>query len=210
MATKTDPLTDRLAHAIKEAGELLPQLRRLLAEPDGTGPSTGTIGRHAPESREPWNQAVADAYLNLWHGPGVLVNYLRGERGMNRLAHPPRAIEGLSEITGLAVAATDDALRYVTRKLERWCDMARRVPAIDESEPWIAVPAEPGARPPECPYCGTFGLRVLVRRGEVRCFLPGCADSDGNPTRARMEPGRMTGDACLIFGDGTMLHFREA
>jgi hypothetical protein len=210
MPTKTDPLTDRLSDAIKEAAELLPLLQRLLPESDGTGPSTGTIGRHAPESSEPWNAVVADAYWNLWHGPGTLVNYLRADRGMRRYAQPPWAMEALSEISGLAVAATDDALKYVTRKIERWCDLARRIPAIDESEPWIAVPAEPGARPPTCPYCSTFGLRVLVRRGEVRCFFPGCSDADGNPTRARMEPGRMTGEARLVFGDGMMLHFREA
>jgi hypothetical protein len=46
---------------------------------------------------------------------------------------------------------------------------------------------------------------MLRRKGEVKCFFPGCLDSDGSPTRARLEPGRMTGEARLIFGDGIMM-----
>jgi hypothetical protein len=37
--------------------------------------------------------------------------------------------------------------------------------------------------------------------------MPGCRDTDGNATRARMEPGRMTGEARLVFGDGTTMHW---
>lgn len=202
-----DELPGRLIDAIKDAETLLPKLQELLPEPDNTGLKAGTIGRHAPESREPWNQAVADAYWNLWHGTGQLVNYLRHELNLRIWRHPPTGLKALEAIGRLALSVSRDELGYVVRKLERWADLARRIPAIDESEPWVPVPAVPGGTPPACPYCGTFGLRMQRRRGQVRCALPGCEDGDGNVTRARMEPGRMTGEARLVFGDGTTMHW---
>jgi hypothetical protein len=211
MPQTIDHLTGRLETAIEEAGEMLDRLRRLLPEPESLGADTGTIGRHPPKSSEPWNSAAADAYWNLWFGPATLVNFLRGKAGLRaHRTNQARGGDGLSELRDLAPGAPDDALSYVIRKVERWVTMAQSVPAIDESEPWAALPARPGARPPECPYCHTFGLRMLRRKGEVRCFFPGCTDADGMATRARMEPGRMTGEERLVFGDGTMLHFREA
>jgi hypothetical protein len=200
-------LGQRLAEAIRDAEALLPQLQSLLPEPDARGPRTGTIGRHVPESSPPWNSAAADAYWNLWHGPGVLINYLRGELGMHPLTDPPRGAEGLAALRDLTTSVVRDVQRTVLRKLERWADLARRIPAIDESEPWVPVPAVPDSRPPTCPYCGTFGLRMQRRRGQVRCTMPGCTDGEGNSTRARMEPGRMSGEARLVFGDGMMLHW---
>jgi hypothetical protein len=203
----TDELTRRLSEAVSDAEALLPALQRLLPEPDGTGPSTGTIGRHAPESDEPWNNIVADAYWNLWFGPGMLIGHLRSALGLPQLAEPPKGADALKAITNLAAAAETDAVRFVIRKLERWADLARQIPAIDEAEPWEPVPAPPGQTPPECPYCRTFGLRMQRRRGQVRCAMPGCRDADGNATRARMEPGRMTGEARLVFGDGMTMHW---
>jgi hypothetical protein len=85
-----DELTRRLSEAVSDAECLLPALQRLLPELDGTGPSTGTIGRHAPESDEPWNNIVADAYWNLWFGPGMLIGHLRSDAG-------PGAVGGATE-----------------------------------------------------------------------------------------------------------------
>jgi hypothetical protein len=65
--------------------------------------------------------------------------------------------------------------------------------------PLVAPPPVP------CPYCDTYGLRMLRRKGEVKCIFPGCVDSDGWPTKARMEAGRMTGQERLIFRDGMMM-----
>jgi|SRR4051812_17183327 hypothetical protein len=201
-----DELTRRLSEAVSDAECLLPALQRLLPELDGTGPSTGTIGRHAPESDEPWNNIVADAYWNLWFGPGMLIGHLRSTLGLARLADPPKGPDALEAIGNLAAGADIRTVRYVIRNLERWADLARQIPAIDESEPWEPVPVLPGRTPLECPYCRTFGLRMQRRRGQVRCTMPGCRDADGNATRARMEPGRMTGEARLVFGDGMMMH----
>jgi hypothetical protein len=204
-----DDLWARLTEAVTDAEALLPKLQALLPEPDGIGPTTGTIGRHKPTSDEPWNTAVADAYWNLWFGPGQLVGMLRYGLGLPQLppSEAPVGPDALKAIRNLTPAAPSDLVRHVTGKLERWADLARRIPAIDESEPWTPVPSLPGRAPPECPYCRTFGLRMQRRRGVVRCVMPGCRDGDGNVTRARMEPGRMTGEARLVFGDGTTMHW---
>jgi hypothetical protein len=204
-----DDLFQRLTAAIQDAEQLLPRLSALLPEPDGTGPATGTIGRHKPSSDEPWNTAAADAYWNLWFGTSKLVDVLRYALDLPKLpeTETPKGPDALRAIRNLTPAAPDEMVRYAVRKLERWADLARRIPAIDESEPWTPVPAVKGNTPPECPYCGTFGLRMQRRRGAVRCVMPGCRDGDGNSTRARMEPGRMTGEARLVFGDGTTMHW---
>lgn len=210
MTQTIDGISQRLSDAISDASDMLGRLRPLLPEPDASGPQTGTIGRHAPESREPWNRAVADAYWNLWFGPGVLVNACRIDLGLEPLggAGQPGRLAGqvaLSALRNLVIAAPGDLRKHVIAKLERWVDLARAIPAVDISEPWSPVPAAPGQHPPPCPYCKTYGLRMQRRRGQVRCAMPGCKDADGMPTRARMEPGAMTGEERLVFTDGTTM-----
>lgn len=201
--TTADTPADRLAEGLKSAEAMLAQLQVLLPELDSLGPTTGTVGRHAPESDEPWNNVVADAYWGIWHGAGKLVGLLRYAVGLKQLPEreAPTGPDALKAIGNLAPAAPDDVLRDAVRVVEGWIDKARRIPAIDESEAWSPI----GPQPPECPYCRTFSLRMQRRRGVVRCMFPGCRDSDGNPTRARMEPGRMSGEESLVFDDGLML-----
>lgn len=198
---ETDKL-ERLLTAVVEASELLDKLQPLLAEPSSSGPDTGTIGRHAPESREPWSMQVASAYWDLYFGAGEVARAMRGAAGLSLpLFNDVHGTDALDMIVNMAPGASDWILRGSVRKLESLVALARSVPDIDEGEAWAPLP-HPA---PPCPYCHTFGLRMLRRKGEVRCFFPGCTDSDGNPTRARMEPGRMTGEARLIFGDGTTM-----
>lgn len=207
--TKTiDPVLERVYLAIAEASGLINPVHRLLPEPDNTGPHAGTIGRHAPDGSEPWNAAAADAYWNLWNGPGILVNHLRTGLGLHVMARPPKGDEAYDKLANLSPSAPVSHLRYVTRKLERWADTALRLPGIDQGpEPWVPVPAAPMTSPPACPFCRTYALRMRKLAGQIRCFMPGCRDSHGDATRARMEPGRMTGEARLVFGDGTMMHW---
>lgn len=203
---ETTPMLDRLMAAADEAGWLLDRLEPLLAEPEGTGPDTGTIGRHAPESREPWAPAAASAYWDLYFGAGEIARAMRGAAGLRLpIYNDAYGYEAIKVIRNMAPGAQDFILRGATRKLESLVSHALAVPAVDESEPWVPLPHLPGCVPLACPYCRTFGLRMLRRKGEVRCFFPDCTDSDGNPTRARMEPGRMTGEERLIFGDGTTM-----
>lgn len=197
-----------LPDIVSTVQDLLPQLRWMLPEPDVTGPHSGT-SRPAPGPSEPWNTEVAHAYWCLWIGTGNVVNALRRSAGLELLEPAPRGYRAASMILDYAPAAEVGAVELAIRRLERWISMARALPGIDEAEPWVPVPGTAGV-PPPCPYCDTFGLRMLKRRGEVRCFYPGCTDRDGKATRARMEPGRMTGEARLIFGDGTMMHWAGA
>lgn len=204
MPKRINDLQDRLAEAVKDVDRLLPQVQRLLPEPDDHGPQTGTIGRHAPESSEPWNQVAADAYWNLWFGPGVLVNLMREQVGLSRYREPPRGSDATGELTNLAPSVTDDLLRQVIRKMERWVLMAERIPDVGEKDSWVAV-RSPGGQSPTCPYCGTYGLRMQVHAEQVRCFFPGCSDADGLPTRAYVERGKLTGEPHLVFRDGTVM-----
>lgn len=204
--SETIPMAERLDQAVRDAGKLMEQLHPLLAEPDGSGPDTGTIGRHAPESREPWSLRVASAYWDLYFGAGEVMRAMRGAAGLSLpLFNDTHGEDALALISNLAPSASDWILRGATHKLEKLVGAARAVPDIDEDEPWVPLPHEPGGHPAACPYCRTYGLRMLRRKGEVRCIFPGCRDADGNPTRARMEPGRMTGEERLIFGDGTTM-----
>jgi hypothetical protein len=208
MPPAVDSMQARLLLAVREAAETLPRLAALLPEPDTGGPRTGTIGRHAPESSEPWNVAAADAYWGLWFGVGHVVNALRSHLGLRPWRVPPRGHDALDAVLNLAPGCTPEAVKLAVLRIERWTRRAGELPAIDEAEPWISLPVLPGTgAPPPCPYCRTWALRMRKRAGEVRCFFPGCVDADQRPTRARMESGRMTGEERLVFGDGMMLTF---
>lgn len=200
-------LMDRIDRALKDLRDRLPVLVALLPESDTGGPRTGTIGRYAPEGSEPWNAAVADAFWAPWFGAGTLVQTMRYSLGMAVSKVRPYGTDALDTIGKLAPGCRPEVLRLVVLRLERWVRRADALPAVDQAEPWVALPALPGGHPPACPYCGTHALRMRKREGEVRCFFPGCVDGDQRPTRARMEPGRMTGEARLVFGDGTMMTF---
>lgn len=195
----------RLVDATYDANGLMTRLQPLLAEPD-SAPDTGTIGRHAPESREPWSLQVASAYWDLYFGAGEVARAMRGAAGLHLpLFNDTQGADALEVIRNMAPGAADWILRGAARKMEKLVRAARTIPEVDEEEPWVQLPVPIGGSPLACPYCDTFGLRMLRRKGEVRCIFPDCHDSDGHPTRARMEPGRMTGEERLIFGDGTTM-----
>lgn len=206
MHVETSTMYDRLLAAVGDARQRLRALQPLLAEPDSSGPDTGTIGRHAPESSEPWAKEAAGAYFDLYFGAREMARIMRGAKGLRRPIGDEACGEpGLDIVANMAPTAEPFILRGVTRKMERWVRAADQIAAIDEAEPWVPLPRTPAGQELACPYCHTYGLRMLKRKGEVRCVFPGCHDTDGNPTRARMERGRMTGDGILVFGDGTTM-----
>jgi hypothetical protein len=203
---QTMTVLDRMASALDDLDKLFPRLAHLLPHADTGGARTGVIGRHAPEGSEPWNVSVSDALWGPWFGLGHLINALRRDLGMRQLAVPPRGPDAVEVLRGLIPGCTEEILSLPLRRVERWLRRAGELPAIDESEPWTGLPNLPQTgTPPECPYCGTLALRMRLRAGEIRCFFPDCVDGDERPTRARMEPGRMTGEARMVFGDGTMM-----
>jgi hypothetical protein len=199
-----------LTQALADAGGLLPVLAALLPEPSGTGPATGTIGRHAPESSEPWQSEAADAYWRIWFGARKLADKLRRLAGLQRrLWGYSETPDALAMIHNLATIIPSDELAAARQEVEGWVASARRIRDIDEVETWAPLPRPPGYPPPACPYCATLSLRMAKGREEVRCFYPECRDYDGNPTKARMELGQFTDSGHLVFGDGTVVAYRE-
>ncbi len=202
----------RLRQALAELERMLPTLSALLPEKSGQGPQTGTIGRHAPRSSEPWQAEAADAYWAIHAGVRDVSNAMREERGLGRLVwrgHDDATVQVFQRILNLIPGASDDLLAECLSRVEGWLTSAKQIADIDEADRWVPVPKVPGGKPPKCPYCQTYGLRMSRLRGEVRCSFPGCVDGSGRPTRARMETGGMTGEGVLVFGDDTTMHYRE-
>jgi hypothetical protein len=207
-----DDDTDRLDYALGDVAKLLPVLSSLLPETGGSGPQTGVVDRHPPGSSEPWQADAAAAYWTIHAGIRDIANGMRTERGMARLVwrgHDDATAQVLRQIRNYAPVVEPGTVTAAATRIEGWLASARQIPDIDEVERWVPVPRVAGAKPPACPYCGTFSLRMARRQGVVRCFYPGCADKDGRPTRASMEPGAATGEGILVFGDSTTMHFRE-
>lgn len=187
---------------------LLPVLSALMSEQPGLGPSTGTIGRHAPESKEPWAGEAANAYWGLYFGSRHIADMMRAHLGM-----PDRVWatgeDGLKLIAALASSVTAPVLRSARVGIERALASAQRIRDLDEADAWTPVPRAPGQAPPVCPYCSTLSLRVNRQLGEVRCFFPGCVDANRKPTMAQMEYDALTGAGVLVFGDGYVVAYRE-
>lgn len=206
----TDDDYSALLHAVNTAEQLLPVLGRLLPEPSSGGPATGTIGRHAPESSEPWQSEAANAYWEIYFGARKLADRMRYAAKL-----PLRPWEGgdtskaLSLIMALAGHMDPWSLGEARRAAEAWVNQARRIRDIDEVDSWVPVPRVAGSIPPACPYCHTLSLRMSRLREEVRCFFPNCQDLDGRPTRARMERSFLADGGQLVFGDGTVVAYRE-
>jgi hypothetical protein len=146
---ETSPALDRLLSAASDAATLLYRLQPLLAQPESSGPDTGTIGRHAPESREPWAREAAGAYWDLYFGARTMVRELRYALGLLPGVYADvYGSEALDVIRNLAPSAPDEALRHAARELERLVSRGLAVPAVDEDEPWAPLPARPGRTPP--------------------------------------------------------------
>lgn len=195
-------MLDDLADAVAAADQMLPPLRRMLGEQRSPGPQRG--GRSAPESSEPWNAEPAAVYWDIWYGARQLAQRMRTELhlGDDSLPGP----EGLAQVLACGPSVSRRTLGQVTARLWSWVHRAQSLPDAGESEPWQHVPYAPGYAAPACPNCKTFGLRMQVRAGIVRCFFPDCCDLDGNPTRARLLHGWADNPA-MVFGDGTVLAF---
>jgi len=204
----------RISIAVTHIRAALADVAALLPEPQGR-PRTGTIGRHIPDSSEPWQGAAAAVYWDIHFGARNLEDVCRTAIGLP--AHnPPR---------GGSNANTDDALRAIAnstaslqpatladvrRRVERWSTAIDQMPDVDRADTWVPVPRQPGALPPACPYCHMFTLRMSVQRELVRCFNPPCRDGNDRPAIARMDRNRVNGDGVLVFGDGIVIHYREA
>lgn len=204
----------RLTAACTDVRDALHQVAALLPEPHGK-PRSGTIGRHAPESAEPWRGEAAAVYWNIHFGARNLEEACRSDVGLPPPGHrrggsEQNTDEALKRIGDYAPTLSPKFLAAARARVERWARSIDELSDIDQADVWVPVPRQPGALPPACPYCDLFTLRMTVRREIVRCFNPACRDNDGRPPLARMERGRLTGDGMLVFHDQTVVHYREA
>lgn len=210
-ATADQADADRLRTACTGVRDALALVAALLPEPQGR-PQTGTIGRHAPESSEPWQGEAASVYWTVHFGARQLEDTCRADIGLPPL-HPGRGGSSantdaaLRAIADTAPTMTTGTLTHTRRKVEGWLTAIEQIPDIDLADTWNPVPRQPGALPPVCPYCHTFALRMATARQLVRCFNPPCRDTDDRPPVARMETGLSGG--VLVFGDGLVVHYRE-
>lgn len=204
---------DRLYAAVGKVLEDYEQVAALLPEPQGK-PKLGTIGRHAPESSEPWQGEAASVYWSIHFGARRLEDAVRTDIGLS--PHEPvrggsdgNTVDALRAIRNAATTMTAGMLHTCVRRVEGWHTAIMRMTDIDQADTWVPVPRQPGHLPPTCPYCTNFTLRMSTGREIVRCFNPPCRDGDGKRPVARMERGRLTGDGMLVFGDQTVVHYRE-
>lgn len=197
---------DDLMVALRKCMELVPVLQGLLPVQPGYGPRGGTIGRHAPESKEPWHPEAANALWLMWFGSKVLADRMRVSLGLGA-AKWNNGEHGLEVISVCAPAVDVAMLREARLTVERWRNTALQIKDIDEADRWTPIPRDPDQAPAVCPYCMTMSLRLNRARGEVRCMFPGCVDSTGEPTRAHMQYAP-DGAGFLVFGDDRAVSFR--
>jgi hypothetical protein len=202
----------RLIAACTDVRKSLADVRALLPEPQGRA-KVGTIGRHPPDSSEPWQGAAAAVFWTIHAGARRLEDACRADVGIGPVT-PPRGgsdtntDEALLTVSAYASTLTPALLKVARRRAEKWATSIDQLPDIDLADVWTPVPRQPGALPPSCPYCAMFTLRMTVRREIVRCFNPPCRDHEGSPPVARMERGRLTGEGMLVFNDSTVVHYR--
>jgi hypothetical protein len=194
-----------VADAAAELTGAITHAATLIAQPDAT--ATSTTGS-AATSRPPWNQSAANAFFDATEGVRRLEPSLRlavtGHAGARRGGSDANTAAAIAAVVALSEAVSDDSAGLVARLLGRWVTGVQRLRAVDEAETWRPLRTTPGALPPVCPWCGTYSLRAAQRSGNVACFLPGCADSDGNRPQGRLDVSRLTGDVILAWADGTV------
>ena len=193
-----------LDDAAAEVAGYLPMLEDLLTHPpDGGQPQVSGTG--STTSSPPWNPAPASVLLGIHEGVRRLETSMLREAGLparRRGGSDVNTARALQAITGLGVAVPAAGSAAAARILYRWAGQAARLPGIDEAPRWRPVRRTGGGLPPRCPYCGTYSLRVAQASGAVACFLPGCADKDGNRPYGRLDLSRMTGRPVLAWNDG--------
>lgn len=200
---------DELRQAVGQAGRLLPILSDLMAAQPGQGPNASPISRNAPESKEPWAHEAAHCYWTIFHGSQRLADQMRISVGVGQQRWA-NGENGLEVITACAFIVDSRILGYARRLVQNWVSGALEIRDLDQVDSWDVVPRVPGALPPFCPYCHTLSLRLNRLLGLVKCLYPGCVDSAGNPTRARMEYDAGAGAGILVFDDQSTMTFAPA
>lgn len=199
-----DALRSDVVELVRPGG-LLDQLGALLPE-TVTDPATGGTARKVAGSPAPWHAEAAVVLLDVHEGARRLEASLRrdtaGRLGQRRGGSDTNTRRALQSVVRLAEALDTDQQRHAARIVAHWVTSARQVKDIDLTDRWEPLPRLPGMLPPACDYCLTYSLRWNRRAGEVRCILTACRDEDGRRPVARMQIGRYSGQASLVWQDG--------
>lgn len=198
-------------HLVRPGG-LLDQLEELLPE-QATDPQAGGTHHKVTGSPAPWHAEAAAVLFDITEGARRLEASLRrdvsGHLGDRRGSSRTNTRDALRSAARLAEALDDDQVETAARIVARWVTTARQLRDIDTADRWEPLPRQPGTLPPACDYCGTYSLRWNRRSGEVRCVLGDCRDDDGHRPVARMEVGRYTGRASLVWRDGRSVVYAD-
>jgi hypothetical protein len=189
-------------------GGLLDQLADLITTPaakvvDDAGPIAHAkiVGSPAP-----WHAAAGEAYMAI-HAEAREIEQdaryrITGHTGALRGGSDENTRAALRAVEHLVHALDEDHAHKVGRDVARLVRLARE--ALGESERWAPLRRQPGQLPPVCPYCETYGLRILPSTGEVRCVNPECRDTRGKRPSGHAEHAHHTrqGHAAVVFADG--------
>lgn len=196
-------------HLVRANG-ILDQLEHLLPE-QVTDPAAVNSPHKITGSPAPWHSEAGAILLAIHEGARRLEASLRrdvsGRLGERRGSSTNNTRAALRSIVRLAEALDDDQIATAARIVGHWVTTARQLRDIDKADRWEPLPRRPGTLPPPCDYCGTYSLRWNRRSGEVRCVLSGCEDNDGVRPFARMEVGKFTGQAALVWRDGRTVSY---
>lgn len=203
--TVTQPCNDPVADACEVLGGYMATLEDLLPEPNAPAHAGTRHSRHA-DAPEPWNgpagRALMDAHEGIRRLNAELLTQITGTPAARRGGSDANTHLALEAIPKLAAGCGQEIAARAAYRLERWIGAARSVPGIDEARHWRPLPKRDGeALPPRCPYCGCYQLRADVTAGLVACFVPGCADSNGQHPMATMGTGP-DGRPVLTWADG--------
>lgn len=194
---------------------LLPRLSELLPEPVGD-PTRGTMSHNRiTGSPAPWHPEAGPVLLTIHAGVRELEADLRyrvvGHTGPARGGSDTNTIAALDSIVRLVHGVDDETARDARSRLDRWCEQARQIRDIGESERWIPLRSPKGELPPLCPYCHTLSLRLAQESGRVACMNARCEDGNGSRPAGRIDRNRLDGTAMLVWADGrTQYYFEEA
>jgi len=196
------------SHVADLAGDLQPLLvilEGLLTEPVAD-PTAGRVHRKVIGSPAPWHADAASVLMDAHEGVRRLEASIRrdvaGHLGARRGSSALNTAQALRAIAALANALNDDDAHHAARILRIWVSQARQIRDIDLEPSWAPLPSVPGAPPPACPYCATYGLRFARLSGAVRCCNPRCRDTRDQRPYGLIEQGKYTGRAMLVFADG--------
>jgi hypothetical protein len=176
----------------------LPTAQALIGEPDTDGTRTHT----APDSRPPWNSAVAVAVFDTAETMRRLEVSLRlivtGHPGPRRGGSDANTHAAIIAITQLVHAVPEAVQRQATVVVARRVTTIQQLPAIDEAERFTTLQAR-------CPYCGLGKLRWAERSGRVTCIRYGaCFDGRGEHPLGHMGINLVTNEGAVYWNDGAV------